>query len=185
MSRKTHGAPAGGGAPFAMREYATGPSQRASSITFLDPDLGWLDFSPLELPHNTTAYGIVVFHGAATGNLYVALYDSLNYAPNNRLAVSPNTVASGASQLQYIPFTASVDITANLYFCALEPSNDTDTYMQNINAIRMNLPAGIDNGLIWYRQNLGAYLVPPAAAAASQATTIGNQPLMRLRVAVI
>jgi hypothetical protein len=168
-----------------MREYASGPSQRLDTNVFANIANN-VRYSPLELPHASTAYGIIVMHGAvAAGNLYVALYDSLNYAPNNRLAVSANTVASGTNRLQYVPFATPVSLAAGLYFTALIANPVADTYLENSDNDRMLAPANINNGLAWYVQNLGAYLIPPAVAVPVMATTVNQTVLMRLRVAAI
>jgi hypothetical protein len=171
-----------------MRELTTGPSQHQAQTNFSDPiayGAGTVMFSPVEVSHSTTAYGIVVFHGAvAGGNLYVALYDDLNYAPNNRIAVSASVAASGVTQMQYIPFTVPLNLVAGLYWCALEPDVD-DEYLTQVNTL-FTFPANINNGLPWYRQVLGAYAIPPAVAgpltfANDRASTF----VMRLRVAAV
>lgn len=182
LSRKTHGA-IGGAAPSQIREYATGPSQvLVNVVTF--GSIASVNYSPLELPHNATAYGIVVFHGAAVaGNFYVALYDSLNYAPRNRLAVSASTAVSAINCMQYVPFTVPVNLPSGLYYCALEVDTTVgNQWYSNAIANRCMLPANINNGLLWYTEDLGLYAIPPAVATPVIEVSAGDTFSMRLRV---
>lgn len=174
---------AGGGVaaelPVVMREYACGPSQWLSPDIVVAVIANWLWFAPLELPYDFTAYGITVENGdVAAGNRYIALYNSVAYAPNTRLAVSALTASAGVSRMQYIPFITPVALTAGLYFLALIVNN-ADTFVSNLHSLAFGRPLDINNGLPWYYQNTG-FIVPPVNPVPNQ---IEQGYTMRLRIA--
>jgi hypothetical protein len=183
MMARTRGANAGG-SPYYARDLGVLDAENDVAST---NTANRVYYSPLQVAHQLTADGIIVIHGAvAAGNLYVALYDSLNYAPNNRLAVSASVVASGTNRRQLVPFSAPVQIPAGLYFVALEANNATDTYLIACGDNSEINPAGILNGLNYYREQLGGYLAPPLVATPVQETvTYAETVAMFLRVSSI
>ena len=128
-----------------------------------------ITYNPYQIPFTTTVDGIIMAHGSvAAGNQYVAIYNNVNYAPVNRLAVSVSIASAGIDQKQFFPFTAPVQLTPGIYFGAHESDNTTDNFMacstSNVSA-RMN-PASINNGLPFYYEDhpTVAYGVPPPVA---------------------
>jgi len=183
---RTRGASAGGGvSPYYVRDLSTFTT--VSGDGAVAKTANRVHYTPVQVPHQLTADGIIVVHGAvAAGNLYVALYDSLNYAPNNRLAVSASVAASGTNRRQYVPFTIAVQIAAGLYFTGLEPDDSLDTYLDAFDGTSAEaLPAGINNGLNTYYEDLGGYLVPPLVATPIQTTLYTQTAGMFVRVSSI
>jgi hypothetical protein len=123
-----------------------------------------IQYSPIEIPYTLTIDRIGVVHGGtAGGNFYVAIYDSLNEAPVNRLAVSASTPCNAANTKQQVAIVpATLRLIPGLYYLALEADNAGDDYEAYSDQYRR--PADINNGPSWYEQNLGGYVVPPAIA---------------------
>jgi hypothetical protein len=168
---RTRGASAGGGSsPFYVRDLGTLDTKLNDSTQTLTANRVY--YCPLQVPHQLTIDGIIVVHGAvAGGNYYIGLYDSLNYAPNNRLAVSLSTLCSGTFRKQYTALTvASIQVAAGLYFIALEADNANDLFLEGSGLSSVFAPAGIGNGLNYYYEDLGGFLAPPAAATPIQGT---------------
>ena len=124
-------------------------------------------YSPIQIPFTCTLDGLIVYHGGvAGGNFYVALYDSVNGQPVNRLAVSASTLCSGVTRAQYVPFTVAVRLTPGLYYLALESDNSLDGYVYGPSSQWMD--PNDDTHIRWWYENLGAYLIPPAVATPTQ-----------------
>jgi len=188
MSKRSESSSLGGGATpvYNIMEIATGDDLVCDTFGNSAVVLGTVYFSPVQVFHACTANGIIVHHGAGVGlaNLYVALYDTLNYAPNNRLAVSANTANAGTSRKQYIPFAAAVDLEPGLYWCAMICNSNADTYQNQVDSDQEISPAGIAVGLTFYINATGAYNAPPNPAGAVQTTTSDQTHLMKLSVTI-
>jgi hypothetical protein len=128
-------------------------------------DTNRIYYSPIEIPFTLTIDRLGCTHGGvAAGNFYLALYDSLNEAPVNRIGVSASTLSAGTQQKQQVPLTVgNLQLTPGLYFLALESDNNTDTFAAYC-AEWWRFPVNVNNGPSWYQQNLGGYVVPPAVA---------------------
>jgi len=144
-------------------------------------------YCPIEIPRTLTIDNIGVIHGSpAAGNFYVAIYDSVNEAPVNRLGVSASTPCAGAVQKELVALTvATLTLTPGYYFLALEADNATDQY-HTINCDTVGrLPANVNNGPLWQKEVLGAYVIPPAVATPVAQDAYNRNFYMFIRVASI
>lgn len=148
-------------------------------------DANVVRYSPIQVPVKCTVSGIILMHAVGAGNFYVALYDHLNWAPNNRLAVSPSTLCNGNLQKQFTAFIANVQIEAGVYFGATIQDNGADSYNRGVYLARDLSPLNVNHGLRWFTENLGAYLPPPAVATPVMTADITLTLPMWLRVASI
>lgn len=186
MSTKTSASVAGGGGTYFLAEIVAGddvvappaPSDSDGAVV-----AGTIYYAPIVVSHDCVADGLIVIHGTiAAQDLFVALYDSLNYAPRNRIAVSVQTVNSGVNRKQLVMFAATVDLTAGLYFCAF-CCNGVDRYhIQYVDNALVN-PAGIANGLVFYTE-VGVFAAPPVIATPVQAGSYLGVRIMKLEVYV-
>jgi len=157
---RTRASAAGGGSGYYVRDLTMIAHNDVESARTANR----VNYTPIQVFHPLTVDGIIVVNGAvAVGNRYVALYDSLNEVPNNRLAVSASVLASGANQRQYIPFAAPVQIQGGYYFVAVETDNADGMQRACLDGSEMN-PAAVGNGPNFYYQDMGAYLIPPLVA---------------------
>lgn len=139
-----------------------------------------VSFNPIDINEIVTVDGIIVLDASVVaGNIYVALYDSINEAPVNRLAVSNSVAVAGTRRKQYVAFTAQVQLTPAYYFVTVEPDDATRMYQHSG---ELHEPAGIANGPSFYYQDMGAYLIPPAVATPVQSDLDIRNPDMMLRV---
>jgi len=128
--------------------------------------VGRVFYSPIIIPEVMTIDRLGCSHGGVgAGNFYLAIFDSLNEAPVNRLGVTLATLAAGINQKQQVELTvASLQLNPGYYFGAIVMDNINDTYMANVDITEFGNPNNIANGPIWYQEDLGAFLAPPAVA---------------------
>ncbi|OYD16936.1 hypothetical protein CH330_01320 [candidate division WOR-3 bacterium JGI_Cruoil_03_51_56] len=154
--------------PHFMREIYSdsGRSFTGSSVHSNNREI---TYNPYQIPFIMTVDGIIMSHSnVGAGNQYVAVYDSLNYAPVNRLAVSVSIASAGIRQKQFFPFTTPVQLVPGIYFGVHESDNATDNYMLCSTAdmtARID-PPNINNGLPFYYEDhpTAAYGIPPLVA---------------------
>jgi len=128
----------------------------------------------------------VAYDGAAgTEHVYVAIYDSVNEAPVNRLGVSASTLLLSASQKQQVPLTVgTLRLTPGYYFMAFNCDSVVPQFLQMVlNNLRN--PFNINHGPSWYEENIGAYGIPPAVATPAWTTTYNKIFVQWVRVASI
>jgi hypothetical protein len=143
-------------------------------------------YSPIEIPYTLTIDRLGLTHGGvAAGQFYMAIYDSLNEAPVNRIGVSASTVCAGINQKEQVPLTiGNLQLTPGCYFLAVESNNNTDTFLA-YNADWWRFPANVNHGPSWYQENLGGYIVPPAVAIPVFVDLYERMFIMWVRVASI
>lgn len=126
-------------------------------------------YSPLQIPFQLTIDRLGCVHaGVAAGNFYLGIYDSLNDAPNNRLALTALTACSGINQKQLVPMTVpTLQLNPGLHFISINVDNTLDTFALALLVAWFSQPTNVNNGLVWFMESLGAFGVPPAIAAAT------------------
>ena len=130
---------------------------------------GRIYYCLLEIPFKLTIDGIGCLHsGVAAGNLFLAIYDSVDEAPKNRLGVTVDTPASGINQKQLIALSGgNLQLNPGLYFLALHVDNNTDTYWSNVESWNIINPSNINHGPSLYNQDQ-TYGAPPVTATPLQ-----------------
>lgn len=160
--------PIGGGVETVLynRYIATigGFQLHGEAITAL---AGRVLYCPIEIPYKLTIDRLGCCHGTvAADKFYLAIYESEDEAPTNRLAVSPDTTCNGTERKQQVTISPSkITLTPNVYYVALEADNTTDVYWQNQTEITSTrMPQNITNGPAFYIEDLASYAEPPAIA---------------------
>ncbi len=151
-------------AQFYRRYISTMWIHGGSPTTTLD-GIGLVYYSPIVIERTVTVDRIGIVTGpGATGNFYLAIYDSVGELPVNRIGVTAST-AHVVNQKFQVPLTvATLRLTPGYYHLAVEADNITDQFTnQNLYPLGM-YPPGVADGPWWLVEDLGVYLIPPVVA---------------------